>query len=111
MSKQELKSWISNYFDMNITENTVFFKDIPFSDIDLDCFIVDFMKKFEIDSELFNISDYTLEGVSYFKIWFKGKRAKTFNIEHLLKVIELKKWYDPSDIDKIFDALTRSGIE
>lgn len=100
MNKKELNKWVSNYFDMEITDKTFFFRDIPFSDIDLDCFFEDFIKKFEIDYEFLNISDYTLEGVGLFSIWFKGKKAKHFTLEHLSKVVMLKKWYDPSVIDR-----------
>ena len=96
MNKEELCNWLSKELLITVTENTVFLDDLGIAELDVDLFFVSFVEKFEIDASSLNINDYTLEDTNLFKIWFMGKRAKKFNVGHLLKVIELKKWFDPN---------------
>ncbi|WP_172966838.1 DUF1493 family protein [Patiriisocius marinistellae] len=85
---------------INVTNKTVFFNDLGLDGIDLETFILEFMEEFKIDFSLFNLEEYTLEGVNLYQIWFKGRKPKTFNVNHLEKVIAVGKWYDPSEIEK-----------
>ena len=100
MDKKDFLKWLSDELLMTVNEDTVFLKDLQLAGLDIDCFFIEFVDKFGIDASLLNVNDYTLEDTSFFEVWFKGKRVKTFKPNHLFKVIKLKKWYDPEEIDK-----------
>jgi hypothetical protein len=100
MNREELIEWLSKALLMQITEQTVFLDDLGLAGMDIDTFFIEFIQEFNIDGSLLNLSEYTLEGCSLLDIWLKGKKAKKFKLDHLEKVILLRKWYDPDVIDK-----------
>ena len=97
MDIKNLCDWLSKELVMEVTEKTIFLDDLGIAELEVDLFFIAFINKFEIeDVSALNINDYTLEDTNFFEIWFKGKRAKKFKVDHLLKVIEQKKWFDPN---------------
>lgn|GEM_PF-4316436 len=80
---------------MPVTEKTVFIKDVGMYDLDAYGFFTAFADHFQIDMTSFTMSDYDPTAQSLWAVWFKGKRIKKFNVDHLHKVIEKHAWFDP----------------
>ena len=95
MKKDELLQWLSKTLLMQVSENTVLLKDVGLSGLDLDGFFTEFSDRYDVDMSSFVLTDYDPSSQSLLAVWFKGKRTKQFKVDHLLKVIERRTWFDP----------------
>lgn len=52
-----VKNWIEEYFGIEITNETVFLKDLGIAGLDVDSFFTDFITYFEIDASDLNVEE------------------------------------------------------
>lgn len=96
-----LKKFIKDTIGYNINENTVFFRDLYLVGHDADEFVTLLSREFEVDMTGFEFNKYLVDEYSvpflywYDKFFRKEKISrKEFDLNHLLKVIQEKKWID-----------------
>jgi hypothetical protein len=101
VSDDKLKIFFEELLGVKIDENTVLFKDLDLIGHDASEFMLKFSTTFGVDLSNFKFSDYFLEESNIpFHYWlqklFKAEsiRRKEFNINHLRKVVEAKRWID-----------------
>jgi len=94
-----LKKFIKETLGDNVSERTVFFKDLKLIGDDADTFIQNFSEAFKIDMTEFKFDEYFIDEYNTpFLYWYdvifrKEKiKRKEFDIRHLKEIIEKKKW-------------------
>lgn len=98
---QELKAFMKKILGIEISENTVFFKDFDLIGHDAEEFIIKFSEEFEVDMSDFRFSEYFIDEYKipflyWFDVFFNKRKInrKTFDIRHLLNVIDQGKWIE-----------------
>lgn len=98
---KELEDFIKKEIGFRINEDTLFFKDLKLIGDDADSFMLRFSDIFGVDMKGFKLDDYFIDEYIIpfqflFDRWFRKEKIKRkeFNVKHLLKVIEEKKWID-----------------
>ncbi|MCG9881782.1 MAG: DUF1493 family protein [Bacteroidia bacterium] len=98
---EKINLFFSELLNMKIDEKTIFFKDLDLVGHDASEFMSRFSKTFEVDLTDFKFKDYFLEEsnipfqYSLQQLLNKNSlKRKEFNIEHLRKIIEEKRWID-----------------
>jgi hypothetical protein len=99
---EKLKKYFLRCVGIEVTESTILFKELEMNGDDAYFFMLDFGKEFQIDLDGFELSDYfPAYDRTPFHYWvikfFKPKKLdrKVFRINHLIKVVEKGKWFDP----------------
>lgn len=97
----KLKHFFKKYLGIEIDDKILLFKDLELIGDDADEFLKIFSKEFKIDMSNFIFADYFIEEYNipfhywYDKFFNKEKmRRKSFDIHHLLKVIDKGCWVD-----------------
>lgn len=100
-SDDKLKIFFEELLGMEVNENTVLFKDLDLIGHDASEFMLKFSTTFGVDLSNFKFSDYFLEESNipflyWFQRFFKKEsiKRKGFDISHLRKVVEEKRWID-----------------
>jgi Protein of unknown function (DUF1493) len=101
ISKQELLDYFSERVGLSINDSSVLFTDLEVIGDDITFLLMELEEKFDVDFKTFVFEIYAVEEMLPFQYLFyqyffpKKLKRKEFTIEHLIRVIEQGKWFDP----------------
>ncbi len=99
-NRQELLGMIESAVGTTLPENPIFFDGLGIDGDDCVVLIQSIAIKYRIDMTdyepmAYHATEYEI-GASWFKEVKLDRQLRTFDFEHLVSVIDQKKWYNPS---------------
>lgn len=99
-SVQNVIDFFSRYTKDNLTKLTEINNDLQFIGDDADFMLTDFSKHFSIDLEEVDLSDFFVDELGIFYLYYKFFKPRKLikpplTIEHLAKVVEKGYWFYP----------------
>ena len=87
-----LEKWLGGKF----SDETLLGSELGIAGLDCESLINNIALEFNVDMSEFDFDKYYFkDDISFFNIFKKKRNKMTFNVLHLVKVIEKGKWFDP----------------
>lgn len=102
---EELLKFIKDKTGIELTEESLVFEDLGLDGLDAETFMLEFAAHFNVDLTTFRpdryfSSEYELANIflTMYRAIFNRRKLKkeAFHLSHLIKVIEMGKWVDPT---------------
>jgi len=106
-TEQELIEFIETKVGVKVNRDSLIFEDLGIDGLDAETFFDEFSHRFDVDMSGFNpseffSSEYELSNIflTIYRALFRRKslEKKAFKVSHLIKVIEQKRWTNPSEL-------------
>jgi acyl carrier protein len=100
--KEDVRKFLESQIQIPISDKICIFDDTGIDGIDAYDLMVAFSERYTIDMSAFNYEQFFTSEKdllnfpkALYRRWIKGIRLKSFDLSHLVKVVERKEWFDP----------------
>lgn len=101
-SKERLCEFVFSQTGVYPTQSTTFFDDLGITGLDAELLMDEFATRYSIDMSTYKPASYHTDENDLFNTFkaiqkaLNGHQYKSFNLDHLLAVIDKKEWFDPN---------------